>query len=432
MTNWRTALLALFAALPAGATEPLFTPRLAAIYRTSSGWVAQLGSTMPADGAVFITVDADDRPRAFRFTEAGEWLRRDRPDDDDCCFFSSPQSGWLMEFERWPPDSWPEEATLVAAVDALGPGRRSAWLRAGFRDGVTAGDRFLKRLNGQPVARFDVLTVADELCFARVTPLASDAPLAAGELATLWPSPAERLLGRRRSAVCAIERQVGDEVVWIAAPDAGDGAAEPAVTIHRAGRYIASGVVEAPGPLFWKVRLLGATSRAVQVGDDAVIRTPEDIAAGRVRPRVFEVAPGHLLIDAGEADGVALGQSFEILHAGASIGRASVTRVQRGYSVLNTAELRSAPAVADEARLGAGETDPPARLNPIVAVWDDLLFQLSEAPPQANGPIAVLRNGQVIGAAVVAPLADRWIGLALPGSQQQPFQPGDVCRGGAP
>jgi len=342
---------------------------------------------------------------------------------------------------------WPPGAALRAKIDALGPASGSAWIDAGASAGVRPGDCWWRRANGQPVARFDVRLVDAELCYCRVVPLVAGLELHAGDDVALWPSPAEQHAGAASTAVSFIEATGDGQLAWVAAPPPVATPPEPRVEFYRDGVYVGSGVMERSDTRFWYVRTLPAAGRdQVRVGDDAVVRTLADVRARRFAARVFETTPEGVLINAGENDGLRVGDVGVVYRAGCEVARIRLRRVQSGYSVAE--RLRSAeespvaavgPASAPGAEAGnlqhldevlfAPRPEPPAPLALVERVVDQTAFSallLNDGRPPLGTPMAIRRRDRVIGAAVLVAAADRrGIGFALERSLSEALAVGD-------
>jgi hypothetical protein len=286
-------------------------------------------------------------------------------------------------------DRWPTDGALLARLDSIGPAAASAWVRAGRAQGVRPGDSWRLDSDGQPVARLDVRFVESDLCFCHVVPLVSDLRLSTGSRVALWPSPGRRSRGQGRSAVAFVELQGGDVVAWVAIPRNVACPPEPRIEFYRADRLIASGVAERRDDRFWYVRAPRMAGQdAVAVGDAAVIRTRADVAARRFAARVFEVTPEGYLINAGEVDGLAAGDTGTASRDGEALGQVVVRRVQRSYAVLRLTDASpdAGLMVGDQVRF-APEPEPARQVGTIERVTAERLFV---ARLTASGPAPLL------------------------------------------
>jgi hypothetical protein len=341
---------------------------------------------------------------------------------------------------------WPPDLPLTATIDSLGPGARTAWLSAGAWQGITVGTSWWSSAAGQPLARFDVLLVADDVCFARVVPLVREPALRPGVLARRWPTPGEEREGRLTSAVCFVEPLDLGQRVWLAAAPHVPVPTDANVDFTRAGGHVQHGVIEDGDRHFWYVRTTppgGVTSAAttqpastpttvpaadasrVRVGDRAVIRTPADVAAGRQPARVFELLDGHGLINAGERERLSPGDIGEVWRAGAAAGTATVHRVQRAYSLIVPGaplELR----IGDEVRFVP--PPPPApdvgRVHAVagrsfVAEWT------AGEPPTGQQAVPLQGDTTPTAVAVLLHVEGGWAwGVVPPGGDAGPIAPG--------
>ncbi|MEW6199372.1 MAG: hypothetical protein AB1601_12015 [Planctomycetota bacterium] len=343
---------------------------------------------------------------------------------------------------------WPAEADLYAELDSLGPGGRSAWLGAGTNAGIRVGDRWWLRVAGQPAARCEVRLVAADLCYCTVEPLVSTPVLRAGTRLALWPAPAERRRGEGRSAVAFVEQRGHDAVVWVAAPPGTDATAEPHLDFFRDGRFIGYGRVERGDARFWYARFAPAPTAggsmtsapeagpttplapAVQVGDTVRVRTKSDLEQGRLVARVFEITPAGAAINAGDIDGVTVGQRFTVYRDGRPHGPATVHRVQRSYAVATPADMLIDPPlvlqVGDELR----QRPPPAAARAVAIVirvdGESLLTaRLLDAEVPLRRPLAVREGSRTVGVAVlVHGEGGSAVGFALPCAAATPLKPG--------
>lgn len=277
-----------------------------------------------------------------------------------------------------PPSAIFDASAPHVDIESLGPGLSTAWLRAGRRDGISAGESYLCRAaGGQPVARLDVRLVDVEFSFCAVTPLVADLALAPGQRAQRWSGAGG---GRAETVVSAVvyvrDAQAGrestwmaaaagktevEQIIWIAAPPASADLPEPRFDVHRAGEYVAHALVERRDERFWYARTMPAASAGpVRVGDDVRVRLPWDCRRGRLTARVFETAP-QVLINAGELDGLTPGETATIRRDGRVVAGAVVADVQPTYAVLlPAARPTTNPAAAPPAPLEA-----PARLDEV-------------------------------------------------------------------
>lgn len=320
-------------------------------------------------------------------------------------------------------DRWPAAIPIRAALETVGPGARTAWLRAGSIYGVGRGDCWWARTAGQPVARFDVLDVTPQLAFGRLVPLAANVDLREGVVFESWARRAKRV---GRSGVCAIG---SDSLIWIALPR-DFVPRELRVVLERAGKPIGRGVLERTDARFGYVRPSPATAAAaVRVGDAARLEAPGIGARRGVRTFVQE--DGARLIDAGELDGVRRGQRASVLAGGEVVGQIVVTRVQPAYAGVAWSGQRPAAPVPPVARVVFEAPARPRALAVVDAVVDGSVFvaTVGGAPCPVGTVLAIDHASELIGAAMVVEVAaGRAIGFAIRRAQQQPPRVGDVLR----
>ncbi len=155
--------------------------------------------------------------------------------------------------------AWPRGATLHAPLDAVGPGQRTVWIAAGHDWQVAVGDHWWLQVAAQPAARFDVLAVEDNLCFARVVPLVADLRLRPGQRVEHWPAPHDRQTGRARSAVVHVSGTGARAEIWIAAPPHVAAPGDVHVDYWRSGQYLGFGLVQRRDDRFWYATFTPAT-----------------------------------------------------------------------------------------------------------------------------------------------------------------------------
>ena len=154
----------------------------------------------------------------------------------------------------------------------------------------------------------------------------------------------------------------------------------------------------------------GPTAR-LSVGDEVVIRTQADIDQQRFVARVFELTAAGALINAGESEGIAVGQGLSVYRVNAIVGRATAREVRRSYAVVACSAAGDAPPpelrLGDELRL----TDPPAPplvVGVIERLVEPTLFTarlMTESPPLAS-PLAVRAAGRTVGVAILLTAKD--------------------------
>lgn len=343
-----------------------------------------------------------------------------------------PWRGWVVgpallaaAFEHWP-----VEAELRAEIDAVSPGAASVWIDAGMNHGVAFGDCWWRRVNGQPVARYDVRLVGKNVCFCRVVPLATGSFPARGDLVSLWPTPGQRRTGSATTAVSFVGTDGDDQIVWVPAPPRVVTPAESHLEFSRDGRYVGSGIAERRDQRFWYVRILVAAGvDAVRVGDDAIVRTLADIRQRRFSARVFERTTAGYLIDAGRIDGLLENDVGTAYRDGRPIAEIVLADVRRGYSVVKLvaggAQNPTTQSSPGQDRLPGGEVpalrlldevrfrpprSSPSRLAALERVVDRTLFSArvaSDTHPPLYTPLALRRAGRVIGVAILLDVTER-------------------------
>ena len=356
--------------------------------------------------------------------------------------------------------AWPVGAGLLAEIDSVGPSDRSLWLRAGQDFGLQAGDTCLVKVGRQPAARIDLRFVGPDVSFGCVTALVADLKLTSGMQAALWPAPGEARSGRATSFVSFVEKAGRDVQVWVPAVPHVSCPDEPHLDYFRGDRLIGSGVVTRQDDRFWYASFRAAPSWQApgagrettqpssprsasppvastpasapteevlpQLGDHVVVRTDADIERRRFVAQVFEVTTGGALLDAGENDGLAVGQEGKIYREGAVVGRIEVVRAQPTYAVIvsrakdreSAVELR----LGDEVRFGP-PPPAPTEVGTIVRVTarDLITVRLTVAQPPLGTPLAVKARGQTAAVALLIVAEDGLAGgFVIPASVTVP------------
>ncbi|GEM_PF-1325347 len=328
-------------------------------------------------------------------------------------------SGRLRAWFVWPRPSaqlwekWPAEADFMARIERVGPGMRGVWIDAGANSGIQPGMSWWQRIDGQPVVRFDVLSVEADACYCSAARLAANAPIRRNDRVALWPSPGRRRTGTAASAASYIERSEERTIVWVAAPRGVEVPPEPHVDFFHGAQYVGHGVVESADNLFWYARLIeggakGGGDRAEQappiaVGDSAIIRTRADIEARRFPARVFEISADGALINAGEWDELSLGQAGSLYRGGEKIGEVQIARLQRSYAVIQPAEVPPEPAATRPASQMPSTEGPSARQPTVLpAIGDVVWFSDPPAPPVDLAEIDNVVDGNLFSARALA------------------------------
>lgn len=366
------------------------------------------------------TPEAGGPPGVFRLSESAQARLRARPRPD----------AWIVpSAAAAPPDHWPAELPRYATIDTVSPAQQTVWIDAGARHGVATGDTWWLRVPRQPAARLDVLCATDDLAFARVTPLAQDVTVEVGQAASTWPAAPNEARSSARSAVAHVSGEGGEPLVWIAALPGIEAPSEPHVDFFRAGRWVGHGLVQRTDDRFWYAGLISQAAGAPRVGDDVLIRTQAEIVGRRVVARVFERTEQGAVIDAGERDGFAVGQTATAYRDGTFLTRVVTLDVQDTYAIV-APEVRpgeTPPVLAAGDAIHLAPPPPPnTPLGEIVAVTDEQLVAVrlgADAP--LNTPLIVERDGEPV-ALVILLAADHATaaGYVVPRSSAVPVAPG--------
>lgn len=334
----------------------------------------------------------------------------------------------------------PAGGEFFTSINSVGPGNQTAWLNAGALDGCRVGDTWWMRINGQPAARFETLLVAPTRSFARVTLLAADVPMRPSGRVAVWPSPHDERSGRMRSALARLESHEGMQVAWAARPPGPALPRDTHVEFKRRGETLALGMLERSDELFSYVRVVALlppvlsspaspVGLELQVGTALEFRTQADVREGRFLPRVFRMDSGRWLINAGEPEGLKLGESGVVSRNGQRVGTAHVERVQSGYSIIRPDHPEVQLLIGDAWKRDGADSGPhfTATVSEIV---DGRLLRARIEPLQSiqSGELlAVYLAGRVAAVAcVVRADSASLIAVVLCATQQEEITTGAV------
>jgi hypothetical protein len=209
-------------------------------------------------------------------------------------------------------DFLPESVSLQGTVLRAAPGRQTAWIDLGHRQGLRDGDGILVRRLGLPIARGRVELLDADRALIALQPLVSNALAETGDPVELWPGPGDQRQGRFTSAVLDV-RPGSDGPRLTLVGTAQDGLRVGCmVDLYRLGRYVGVAVIEQAGDPLSVARLIEAASvQSPQVGDIAVVRPGPHASGFPLGAAIFKVADGqYALVAAGESDGVQVGERW--------------------------------------------------------------------------------------------------------------------------
>ncbi len=428
ITRWIPRLLLLaYLIAPAGRADepPLVRPMT--IPTLSTAGVAE---NLKAAGGEALLLIRDGRPVALLQEQDGLFELRwpgwvDSQLADQAFVIAGDAAARLMP-------RWPRDAPLVGHVESLSPGQR-AWIDSGRRAGIREGDVWWQRRGGQPVARYDVVAVTDASCFCRVTALAGGFVGHSGDAVELWPAPGARRDGRASSAVAYVANSSSGSTIWVAAPPWAETSADAQVEFFHADRYIGSGTVERRDVRFWYVRPLDAGAAfAAGVGDAARIRTSAEVRARQFDAHVVARHPEGWLINAGENDGLHIGDVAAWLRQGENRGELEVTKLQPAHAVVRPrSESALEPAIGDAA--GFGEKSAAAVEVGKVTDAPHPRIVLANIDEHASVEFWILRRGdELVGLALdVTPIGPQHVLYVLPETATRAIALGDRVVGPA-
>lgn len=330
-------------------------------------------------------------------------------------------------------EAWPVGAAPHARIESLAPGCQSVWLEISPRWNVRRGDSWSVRRGRRAQARLDVTHVADDRAFCRVVPFGPAPDLAVGQRAAAWPSPSDQRHGIARSSVIAVQRVADVQIARIPAPHGVECPAEARVEVYREGVFVADGVVESGDGRFWQVRISESAERnPVQLDDDVLARSRQQVEQRAFSARVLEVRPRSFLINAGEIDDVRPGEVVWLLRPGDTPRDVRIARVQRDYAEAQFAQAADvAPCPGDEVRFAPTRSAPRSVARVESVVQSTLLaveWTASDVVPDA-APLAIVDRGGVVGVAhVLWSQGSRAVAVAVESSLTGPVERGMTLR----
>lgn len=225
----------------------------------------------------------------------------------------------------------PAGTTILAHIDRVAPGRRTGWLDEGRTSGLVLGDSLLVETPRGIIANVEVIEVYARQALVRLTPLKPKTVVRPGDLARLWPSPAERRSGQVELPIVAVTPHENEQYVWLPADVDGGVRMDRHIEIRRNGTYMATAIVDRLGtPLSRATTIEAYVRKAVRVGDQALLL----IEPGSEGPigRIFRIDRDYVLISAGEDLGIARGQKLFVVRDQAVIATAIVRTVKATYA----------------------------------------------------------------------------------------------------
>jgi len=224
-------------------------------------------------------------------------------------------------------DGLPPLVTIRGQVDRVPPGRGTAWLNLGGRSGLKIGDRLLIRRLAEgrlevPLARGSVKLVRDETSLVVVEPLVGNALPEPKDTVELWPSPADRRIGRVESMVLATQpaTEAGGDLLLTLVGSAEDGIElGRLVDLFRGREYIGHATIVSVGDRNSTALMFNAGRRGrAEEGDRAWVRPPPGPPLRPLAAAIFEIKStpdgDFAQIAAGETDGVTEGEKFLVRH----------------------------------------------------------------------------------------------------------------------
>jgi hypothetical protein len=227
----------------------------------------------------------------------------------------------------------PTGTTVRGHVVRVGPGRRQAWINVGRASGLERGDTLWVRRGGFPIARAEVLTTEGNGSLVQCWHLVTNTLPTIGDAVALWPSPAARRNARPETIVMDVTPS-SDGVTLTLAGSARDGfSVEQQIDLFDGSRYAGqAGVTATSDRLVLAESLPAFATTQPAVGMRAVARPPAERRAARLEARIFEIRGSYVLISAGQADGVRVGQRFAVIRDGKRLATLEVRAVKVDFA----------------------------------------------------------------------------------------------------
>ncbi len=208
----------------------------------------------------------------------------------------------------------PLGAMIAGQVSRVVPGRTTAWIDLGRRSGLQLSDHILirraTRVDGWettiPIARGQVLQIADRQALISLQPLVGNAVAETGDSIELWPTPGQARIGRVNSAVLAVRPDPEGNLLTVVG-SAADGFTEGRLLdLYRGSRFlgVASVAESGPRPLSRARMINSASVDTAREADTAILRAPAGPPLAPLLAPVFRIEGNYVLVAAGEVDGV--------------------------------------------------------------------------------------------------------------------------------
>lgn len=294
-------------------------------------------------------------------------------------------------------DRWPRGVTMHGLLTEVSPGHANARLNIGRSYGLRPNDNLIIRRKGIPISRGRIVDLQENAATLSLQPLVRNALPEPGDVAELWPRPADRRLGRINSWVLDVqpvgEGRQGQQVIIVGT--AADGLTlDRTVDIFRNGRYIAcASINHVSAPLSTALIKDSMSAGTPMAGDEVIARPSLSTLDAPLSVAVFRVdEDGYCLLAGGEDDGLQVGDKFIIRHQEPSeptiwqdIAELTITKLNQDFS-------------------GAYAYPLQANLPP-VTLWD-LADRLEPRQPQWR-PIGILTESRVENSAGIADIDPR-------------------------
>ena len=227
----------------------------------------------------------------------------------------------------------PEPTTVAGTIQAVGPGRRQAWIDRGGHSGLAPGDRMLVTRDDFPIAVGRLALVTENTALLQCRSLVSNALPQEGDEAELWPSPAMRRTGRLETMVMEVRPDPDGSILRVAGGRSDGLAPERILDLFAGSEYVGmAGITAADDRLATAKAMRAFCTTRPTVGLRAVARPPAGASNARLEARVFDVRENYALISAGRSDGVLPGQTFAVIRNGQVVARLEVKVVEVDFA----------------------------------------------------------------------------------------------------
>jgi hypothetical protein len=175
----------------------------------------------------------------------------------------------------------------------------------------------------------------DRTSLLQCRPLVANAWVETGDAVEIWPSPAMKRNDRPASVVMEVTPDAEGTAMKLAGAARDGLRPERPFDLYDGEDYVGLASVTTSSDRLCFAKSLSAfcTTRPA-VGMRAVSRPPAGRTNARLEARIFDIRPddNYVLISAGHSDGVAVDQTFAVLHDGKTVARLRVKAVNVDFA----------------------------------------------------------------------------------------------------